>query len=150
MLRYMIDTNICIYVIKNRPAQLRDRFNSLADQLSISVVSLAELIYGAEKSARPHDNLIRIEEFCARLDVLPFSERAATHYGQLRPRDAATLILIDRMHAKPKVLLGRRHHGHKFMPGKFVYPGGRVEPHDRTVPAAGALDPRIEARLMQR
>src|SRR6266536_3479031 len=84
MLRYMIDTNICIYVIKNRPAQLRDRFNSLADQLSISVVSLAELIYGAEKSARPHDNLIRIEEFCARLDVLPFSERAATHYGQLR------------------------------------------------------------------
>jgi tRNA(fMet)-specific endonuclease VapC len=80
----MIDTNICIYVIKNRPAQLRDRFNSLADQLSISVVSLAELIYGAEKSARPHDNLIRIEEFCARLDVLPFSERAATHYGQLR------------------------------------------------------------------
>ena len=68
----------------------------------------------------------------------------------LRPRDAATLILIDRTHAKPRVLLGRRHHGHKFMPGKFVYPGGRVEPQDRMVPAAGALDRRIEARLMQR
>src|SRR5947209_3725401 len=84
MLRYMLDTNICIYIIKNRPAELRDRFNSLADQLCISVVTLAELIHGAEKSARPHQNLSVIEQFCARLDVLAFGERAAVHYGQLR------------------------------------------------------------------
>ncbi len=57
MLRYMLDTNICIYIIKKRPAQLRERFNRLADQLSISVITLSELIYGAEKSARPHENL---------------------------------------------------------------------------------------------
>src|SRR5208283_2912469 len=43
------------------------------------------------------------------------------------PRDAATLMLIDRSGVKPKVLLGRRHVSHKFMPGKFVFPGGRIE-----------------------
>ncbi len=84
MLRYMLDTNICIYVIKSRPAGLRERFNSLADQLCISVITLAEIIYGAEKSARPVENLAIVDQFAARLDVLPFGERAATHYGQLR------------------------------------------------------------------
>jgi len=83
MLRYMLDTNVCIYVIKNRPAQLRQRFNELGDQLCISVITLAELIYGAEKSARPQQNLAVVEQFRARLEVLPFVERAANHYGQL-------------------------------------------------------------------
>ena len=45
----------------------------------------------------------------------------------LRPKDSATLILIDRSEPVPKVLLGRRHSRHKFVPGKFVFPGGRVE-----------------------
>lgn len=66
-----------------------------------------------------------------------------------RPKDAATLILIDRSGPVPKVLLGKRHRGHAFMPGKFVFPGGRVEAHDRRVPVAGQLDPHIEARLMR-
>jgi 8-oxo-dGTP pyrophosphatase MutT (NUDIX family) len=66
-----------------------------------------------------------------------------------RPKDAATLILIDRSGPTPKVLLGKRHHGHVFMPGKFVFPGGRVEAQDRRVPIAGALDPAIEAKLMR-
>jgi len=84
MLRYMLDTNICIYVIKNRPEGLRERFNRLADQLCISAVTLAEIIYGAEKSARQIENIKVVEQFGARLDVLPFGERAATHYGQIR------------------------------------------------------------------
>jgi tRNA(fMet)-specific endonuclease VapC len=84
MLRYMLDTNICIYVIKNRPEGLRERFNSLAEQLCISAVTLAEMIYGAEKSARPVENLAVVEQFAARLEILPFAERAAAHYGQLR------------------------------------------------------------------
>jgi 8-oxo-dGTP pyrophosphatase MutT (NUDIX family) len=71
-------------------------------------------------------------------------------FANLRPKDAATIILIDRSDATPKVLMGRRHHGHKFMPGKFVFPGGSVEAHDRLVPVVGELDPRVEARLMQR
>ncbi|MBV8522937.1 MAG: tRNA(fMet)-specific endonuclease VapC [Acetobacteraceae bacterium] len=84
MLRYMLDTNICIYVIKNRPPSLRDRFNRLSSQLSISSITLAELIYGAEKSMHPHENLSIIEHFAAQLEVLPFAERAAAHYGQIR------------------------------------------------------------------
>jgi 8-oxo-dGTP pyrophosphatase MutT (NUDIX family) len=66
-----------------------------------------------------------------------------------RPRDAATLILIDRSGKVPKVLLGKRHGGHAFMPDKFVFPGGRVEPHDRHVPVAGKLDPHVEEKLMR-
>ena len=84
MLPYMLDTNICIYVIKNRPEGLRERFNRLADQLCISAVTLAEIIYGAEKSARQIENIEVVDQFAARLDVLPFGERAATHYGQIR------------------------------------------------------------------
>jgi 8-oxo-dGTP pyrophosphatase MutT (NUDIX family) len=64
-------------------------------------------------------------------------------------RDAATMLVIDRSGGSPKVLLGRRHHGHKFMPGKYVFPGGRVEFADRRMSAATPLDKRVEARLMQ-
>lgn len=70
-------------------------------------------------------------------------------FVNVRPRDAATLILVDRTSSTPKVLLGKRHAGHKFMPGKFVFPGGRVEPHDRTMPIAKPLDPHAERALMQ-
>src|SRR5262249_19950183 len=69
-------------------------------------------------------------------------------YPTMRPRDAATMIIIDRADASPKVLLGRRHHGHKFMPGKFVFPGGRVEPLDRRMASASPVEPRVEARLL--
>jgi tRNA(fMet)-specific endonuclease VapC len=84
MLRYMLDTNICIYVIKNRPPKLRERFNRLADQLCISAITLGELIYGTEKSSRPVENLTIVEQFAARLEVLAFANKAAAHFGQLR------------------------------------------------------------------
>jgi 8-oxo-dGTP pyrophosphatase MutT (NUDIX family) len=71
-------------------------------------------------------------------------------FAYLRPRDAATLILVDRSHSVPKVLLGRRHQGHKFMPGKFVFPGGRVEIADRAMPTAAPLHDSDVARLMRR
>ena len=67
----------------------------------------------------------------------------------VRPKDAATLILVDRTTEQPKVLLGRRHQNHKFMPGKFVFPGGRVEPADRRMAKATHLDPQVEDRLMR-
>jgi 8-oxo-dGTP pyrophosphatase MutT (NUDIX family) len=67
----------------------------------------------------------------------------------VRPRDAATMIIIDRAAPSPQVLLGRRHHGHKFMPGKFVFPGGRVEPLDRRMAAVSPIAPQVETQLMQ-
>ncbi len=67
----------------------------------------------------------------------------------LRPKDAATLILIDHSGPISKVLLGKRHHGHKFMPGKYVFPGGGVEPIDKLMAVASALDRHAEQRLMR-
>ena len=84
MLVYMLDTNICIYVMKTYPPALRDRFNTLAEQLCISSITLGELHYGAEKSGRRAENLTAIEQFVARLEVLSFGDKAAAHYGQLR------------------------------------------------------------------
>lgn len=84
MLAYMLDTNICIHVMKTYPPQVREKFNALAEQLCISSITLGELHYGAQKSARCAENLTAIEHFVARLEVLPFSDKAAVHYGQLR------------------------------------------------------------------
>jgi 8-oxo-dGTP pyrophosphatase MutT (NUDIX family) len=70
-------------------------------------------------------------------------------FPNLKPRDSATLILIDRSEETPKVLLGRRHERHRFMPGKFVFPGGRIEKADRTMAAHAALHERDVARLMR-
>ena len=84
MLEYMLDTNICIYVIKNRPAALRERFDQVAEALCISTITLGELLYGVEKSARRGENLQAVEEFAARLEVIPFSAKAAAHFGQVR------------------------------------------------------------------
>ena len=69
-------------------------------------------------------------------------------WANQRPRDASTMIIIDRSSSKPKVLMGKRHEGHKFMPGKFVFPGGRIEAHDRMMPVAGALAKPVEERLL--
>lgn len=71
-------------------------------------------------------------------------------YPNRRPKDAATLILIDRTGRLPKVLMGRRHKGHVFLPGKFVFPGGRVDPADRLMPVARGLEKRTEARLLRK
>ncbi|AZV22228.1 NUDIX domain-containing protein [Mesorhizobium sp. M7A.F.Ce.TU.012.03.2.1] len=66
----------------------------------------------------------------------------------IRPRDAATLILLDRKDDDVLVLMGRRHAGHAFMPGKFVFPGGRTDPADSRIPVVAALHPEQEARLI--
>ena len=84
MLEYMLDTNICIYVLKGRPPALRERFDRVAERLCISSITLAELHYGAEKSAQRLANLQAIAEFVARLEVLDFSGAAAAHHGQIR------------------------------------------------------------------
>ena len=76
-------------------------------------------------------------------------ERGTTaHSGQpMRPRDAATLILLERQGDEVLVLMGRRHAGHAFMPGKFVFPGGRTDPADSRIAVATALHPEEEAKL---
>lgn len=80
--------------------------------------------------------------------LLTAEERDRGH-PNVRPKDAATLILVDRSQKTSKVLLGKRHHKHVFMPGKFVFPGGRTEPNDRLMPIAKPLHKDVEDRLMR-
>ena len=84
MLRYLLDTNIVIYVIKNRPQQVRERFTSYQGSLALSSISLMELFYGAEKSAQPQRNWRDVEGFAARLQVLDYGAAAAAHTGEIR------------------------------------------------------------------
>lgn len=83
-LKFMLDTNIAIYVIKHRPLELLDVFNSNSGRMCISAVTLAELLHGVEKSERPERNRAAMEDFVARLDVLPYGGKAAAHYGEIR------------------------------------------------------------------
>ena len=84
MIKFMLDTNIVIYTIKNKPTKVRETFKKHADQMCISSVTLMELIYGAERPSRPEENLKTIEGLAARLDVLPYEDEAAAHTGQIR------------------------------------------------------------------
>ncbi|MDF7628700.1 type II toxin-antitoxin system VapC family toxin [Erwiniaceae bacterium L1_55_4] len=84
MHRYMLDTNIVIYVIKRRPIEVLERFNTNVGRMVISSITLAELVHGAEKSAFPERNLRTVEDFISRLDVLSYDQRAAFHYGSIR------------------------------------------------------------------
>ena len=84
MLRYMLDTNVCIRVLRDRPQNLRERFNSEANGLCISTIILTELLHGAAKSDRPALNRTKVEQFAARLEVLTFGPEAADHAADIR------------------------------------------------------------------
>jgi tRNA(fMet)-specific endonuclease VapC len=84
ILRYLLDTNIVTYVLKRRPVEVLATFNANASRMAISSITLAELMHGAEKSQRVNKNLAAIEDFCSRLEVLPYGPKAAQHYGAIR------------------------------------------------------------------
>ncbi len=84
MLKYMLDTSIVIYTIKNKPQVVREAFKVHYGQICISTVTLMELIYGAEKSSSPERNLSDVEGLAARLEVLDYDDHAAIHTGQIR------------------------------------------------------------------
>lgn len=84
MLRYLLDTNIVIYVLKRRPPALLPVFNAHAGRMAISAITLAELLHGAEKSQHMARNLRAVEDFCSRVEVLPYGPKAAQHYGSIR------------------------------------------------------------------
>ena len=84
MLRFLLDTNIVIYVIKNKPLSALELFNANAGRMAISSITLAELLHGAEKSNAPTRSLAVVEDFASRLEVLPYGSKAAQHYGSIR------------------------------------------------------------------
>lgn len=84
MLRFMLDTNICIATIRHRPDSVRAAFLRHHGQMCISSVTVMELLYGVELSAQPQRNLADVEGFIARLEVLDYDKAAAAHTAQIR------------------------------------------------------------------
>jgi len=86
-MRVLLDTNICIYLIKKKPAGVVRRLQSLQiSDVSLSSITLGELEYGVEKSQRPEQNRWALMEFLSPLDILSFDDDAAQRYGKLRSR----------------------------------------------------------------
>jgi len=100
MLKYLLDTNIVIYVIKKRPIEALAAFNKQHGRMAISAITLAELVHGAEKSQFPARNLAVIEDFCSRLLTLPYDDKAAYHYGSIRAvlEQAGQTIGVNDLH----------------------------------------------------
>lgn len=100
MLKYMLDTNIIIYVIKQKPPEVRIKFNQVATQLCVSSITVAELIYGAEHSQFPEKNLQVVEDFLSRLQVLDYGIDAAIQYGNIKAslRNSGRLISDNDLH----------------------------------------------------
>lgn len=84
-MEFMLDTNICIYIIKRKPLAVIDRFQrTTISQIGISTIVLSELLYGVSKSSRPEQNLMALYQFVAPLEILPYGDDAAQYYGTLR------------------------------------------------------------------
>ncbi|MCI9596152.1 MAG: type II toxin-antitoxin system VapC family toxin [Firmicutes bacterium] len=104
---YMLDTNICIYAIKNKPEQVLRRIKSnMRNGLCVSVITLAELEHGVQKSLYPEKNAMALIQFLAVLEVLPFDDLAAVEYGKLcaylqkRGTPIGTMDMLIAAHAK--------------------------------------------------
>lgn len=83
--QYLLDTNICIYVAKHRPPAVREQFaRHMANEMAMSVITLGELRYGAEKSQVREKAMAAIQDLEALIPARPLPEAAGEHYGQIR------------------------------------------------------------------
>ena len=84
-MKFMLDTNTCIYVIKLKPSKVINRFKRTEiSQIGISSITLSELLYGVSKSSKPDQNQVALMQFVAPLEILPYDDEAAQNYGDLR------------------------------------------------------------------
>jgi tRNA(fMet)-specific endonuclease VapC len=84
-MKYMLDTNTCIYIIKQKPAQVIERFKGTEiAQIGISSITFSELSYGVSKSTKPAQNQVALAQFVAPLEILAYGDETAQYYGELR------------------------------------------------------------------
>ena len=84
-MKYMLDTNICIYIIKRKPQTATERFlQTEISQIGISTITLSELLFGVSKSSKPDQNKIALAQFVAPLEIMAYDDLAAQYYGDLR------------------------------------------------------------------
>jgi len=111
-MKYLLDTNICIYVIKQKPENVLINLQSkMNDGVAISTITLAELMYGVEASAYPEKNAVALNQFLSIIDILPFDDEAAVEYGKICAalrRQGTPIGVMDMLiaaHAKAKGLI---------------------------------------------
>ncbi len=111
-MKYMLDTNICIYLIKKKPENVLIKLHSNIDNgVSISAITLAELIHGVEASAYPQKNALALNLFLSIVDILPFDDVAAAEYGKIctalrrQGNLIGTMDMLIAAHAKAKGLI---------------------------------------------
>jgi tRNA(fMet)-specific endonuclease VapC len=86
-MKYILDTNICIYIIKKKPSSVFQKFRSLKPgSVGISSITLAELEFGIEKSIKPKQNRLALHQFLIPIDIVEFDSEAATEYGSVRAK----------------------------------------------------------------
>ena len=84
-MKFMLDTNTCIYIIKQKPSEVIERFKrTKITQIGISSITLSELLYGVSKSSKPEQNQMALTQFVAPLEILAYGDEAALYYGDLR------------------------------------------------------------------
>ena len=84
-MEYLLDTNICIYIIKKKPIEVLERFQTLAlGDIGISTITLAELQYGVAKSTHPEKNQQALQQFLIPLEIVEFDYEASVVYGEVR------------------------------------------------------------------
>jgi tRNA(fMet)-specific endonuclease VapC len=84
-MQYLLDTNICIYLIKQKPPKVLERFSNLAlSDIGISSITVAELEYGVYKSQQQEKNRSALMQFLIPLEIVEFDQAAATVYGEIR------------------------------------------------------------------
>ena len=120
-MEYMLDTNICIYILKERPLSVLKRFKEMPmDWIVISVVTLAELMYGVEQSSARERNLRNVEDFIAKLRVIPWDNHAARNYGKARAhleskgRPIGNMDLLIASHARSRGAVVVTHNEREF------------------------------------
>jgi len=109
-MRFLLDTNICIYIIKQKPPKVFDKFQTLTlSDVGVSSITVAELEYGAYKSQRQEQNRAALSQFLIPLEILPFDERATQTYGQIRAeleRRGTVIGSMDMLIASQAISLG--------------------------------------------
>jgi tRNA(fMet)-specific endonuclease VapC len=107
MIKYMLDTNICIYIIKQKPEKVTERFrHTPISDIGISSITLSELEYVVMRSTRPEQNKLALAQFIAPVEISPYDDVAAQHYGKIRAhleregRPIGSLDLLIAAHAR--------------------------------------------------
>lgn len=87
-MKYILDTNICIYIIKHKPVQVFKKFrNLIPGSVGISIITFSELQYGVRKSSQPEKNQLALNQFLIPLEIFEFDSKAGIEYGIIRARE---------------------------------------------------------------